>query len=295
MEWYWGLVIGLACLVVGILVGVILRRKIAEAKIGSAERQAVEILENAMRQAETRKKEALLEAKDEIFRQRSETEADLKERRREVAHQERRIQQKEEAIDRKVEALERKEEALAERQRELDALKEQISQQLEIQMAALEKIAGMSAEEAKAELLARKEQEIAHSMARKLSEYEANFREEADEKAKEILSLAIQRCAADHVSESAISVVALPNEDMKGRIIGREGRNIRTIETLIGVELIIDDTPEVITVSGFDPVRRQIACIALEKLVSDGRIHPARIEETVDKEVFPLPRIATFL
>ena len=154
MEWYWGLVIGLACLVVGILVGVILRRKIAEAKIGSAERQAVEILENAMRQAETRKKEALLEAKDEIFRQRSETEADLKERRREVAHQERRIQQKEEAIDRKVEALERKEEALAERQRELDALKEQISQQLEIQMAALEKIAGMSAEEAKAELLA---------------------------------------------------------------------------------------------------------------------------------------------
>ena len=283
MEWYWGLVIGLACLVVGILVGVILRRKVAEAKIGSAERQAVEILENAMRQAETRKKEALLEAKDEIFRQRSETEADLKERRREVAHQERRIQQKEEAIDRKVEALERKEEALAERQRELDALKEQISQQLEIQMAALEKIAGMSAEEAKAELLARKEQEIAHSMARKLSEYEANFREEADEKAKEILSLAIQRCAADHVSESAISVVALPNEDMKGRIIGREGRNIRTIETLIGVELIIDDTPEVITVSGFDPVRRQIACIALEKLVSDGRIHPARIEETVDK------------
>ncbi len=284
MHWSIGLIIGIAAgLLIGVLAGYIARRKIAEAKIGSAELQATQLLEDAMRQAETKKKEALLEAKEEIIRQRNEAEEELKERRKEVARQERRVTQKEESIDHKMEVLERKEAALAARQAELDDLKSQIEAELAKQLVELERIAGMTAEEAKNELVARKATEIAHETAKKISEYEAQFKEEADSKAKEILSLAIQRCAADHVSESAISVVALPSEDMKGRIIGREGRNIRTIETLTGVELIIDDTPEVITISGFDPVRREIARIALEKLISDGRIHPTRIEEMVDK------------
>ncbi len=281
--WYWGLVIGLGALAVGIFVGVLWRRKVSEAKIGSAERQAMQILEDAMRQAETRKKESLIEAKETILRQRNEAEEELKERRKEVSRQERRLVQKEETLDHKTETLERKEALLQQKQQEAEELKAQVAEQLKLQLAALEKIAGMTADEAKAEMVSRKEQEIAHETARKIAEYEEQFKEEADEKAKEILSLAIQRCAADHVSESAISVVALPNEDMKGRIIGREGRNIRTIETLTGVELIIDDTPEVITISGFDPVRREIARLALEKLISDGRIHPTRIEEMVDK------------
>ncbi len=284
MEWYVGLIIGIAAgLLIGAFAGYLVRRKIAEAKIGSAELQATQLLEDAMKQAETRKKESLIEAKEEIIRQKNEAEEELKERRREVGRQERRIAQKEEAIDHKVETLERREAALVARQAELDALKAQIEEELAKQLKALERIAGMTAEEAKAEVVARRASEIAHETARKISEFETRFKEEADEKAKEILSLAIQRCAADHVSESAISVVALPSEDMKGRIIGREGRNIRTIETLTGVELIIDDTPEVITISGFDPVRREIARIALERLISDGRIHPTRIEEMVDK------------
>lgn len=283
MDWYWGLVIGLAALAVGIAVGIIWRRKVAEAKIGSAEKQAMQILEDAMRQAETRKKEALLEAKDEIIRLRNEADADIRERRKEITRQERRIAQKEETLDRKMETLEAKEEALAKKLQEAEALRVQIAEQLQLQMAMLERVAGMTAEEAKAELVSRKAEEIAHEMAKKLTEYEARLREESEEKAKDILSLAIQRCAADHVCESAISVVALPNEDMKGRIIGREGRNIRTIESLTGVELIIDDTPEVITISGFDPVRREIARLALERLISDGRIHPTRIEEMVEK------------
>ena len=283
MQWYFVLLIAIGAALVGLGLGYLWRRKISEAKIGSAEAQAMQIVNEAMKTAETRKKEALLEAKEEIIRQRNEAEAELKDRRREVTHQEHRLAQKEEAIDRKVEALEKKEATLAEKIAAADARRQELEAKLEEQTAVLERIAGMSAEEAKNELLARKTSEIEHETAKKLSEFEEQFKEDADEKAKEILSLAIQRCAADHVSESAISVVALPSEDMKGRIIGREGRNIRTIETLTGVELIIDDTPEVITISGFDPVRREIARLALEKLIADGRIHPTRIEEMVDK------------
>lgn len=283
MQWYFVLLIAIGAALVGLGLGHLWRRKISEAKIGSAEAQAMQIVNEAMKTAETRKKEALLEAKEEIIRQKNEAEAELKDRRREVTHQEHRLAQKEEAIDRKVEALEKKEATLAEKIAAADARRQELEAKLEEQTAILERIAGMSAEEAKNELLARKTSEIEHETAKKLSEFEEQFKEDADEKAKEILSLAIQRCAADHVSESAISVVALPSEDMKGRIIGREGRNIRTIETLTGVELIIDDTPEVITISGFDPVRREIARLALEKLIADGRIHPTRIEEMVDK------------
>ena len=282
-TWLICLLVGLGALAVGVVIGIIWRRQVSEAKIGSAEKQAMQILEDAMRTAETRKKETLLEVKEEIIRQKNETDIELKERRKEVSRLERRIAQKEESLDHKIEALERKETLLQEKQQEVEALKRKVEGEVEAQLEALEKIAGMTAEEAKAELVERKSQEIAHETARKIAAFEAQYREEADEKAKELLSLAIQRCAADHVSETAISVVALPSEDMKGRIIGREGRNIRTIETLTGVELIIDDTPEVITISGFDPVRREIARIALEKLISDGRIHPTRIEEMVDK------------
>ena len=283
MQWYFVLLVALWTLLVGVALGYLWRRKISEAKIGSAEEQAMQIVNEAMKTAETRKKEALLEAKEEIIRQKNETEAELKDRRREVTHQEHRIAQKEEAIDRKVEALEKKEAVLADKIAAADARQQELDTRLTEQTAALERIAGMSADEAKNELLARKTAEIEHETAKKLSAFEEQFKEDADDKAREILSLAIQRCAADHVSESAISVVALPSEDMKGRIIGREGRNIRTIETLTGVELIIDDTPEVITISGFDPVRREIARLALEKLIADGRIHPTRIEEMVDK------------
>ena len=272
-----------AGLIVGVLLGILYRKKIAEAKIGSAENQAKEILDDALRVAESRKKESLLEAKEEIIRSKNEAENEIKERRKEVSRLERRVTQKEESLDRKLEGVEKKEQQLAEKQKEAEELRADIQKTLDLQVQRLETVSGMTAEEAKAELLARLDDEIAHETARKLSEYEAQYREEADARAKDILSLAIARCAADHVSEVAISVVPLPNEDMKGRIIGREGRNIRTIETLTGVELIIDDTPEVITISGFDPVRREVARLALENLISDGRIHPGRIEEMVEK------------
>ena len=270
-------------LLIGLLIGNLLRKKVAEKAIGSAEEQAKKIVNDAMHEAEAKKKEALLEAKEEILTAKNETENELKERRKEVSRQERRIAQKEEHIDAKTAALDQKEAALVERQKQTDDLKAEIEETLRKEVLALEKISGITSEEAKEMLLARAESEIAHETALKLSEYEARFKEEADNKARDILSLAIQRCAADHVSEVAISVVSLPNEEMKGRIIGREGRNIRTIETMTGVELIIDDTPEVITISGFDPIRREVARLALEKLISDGRIHPARIEEMVEK------------
>ena len=268
---------------IGTVVGVLLRKKVAESKIGSATLQANRILEEAIRNAEARKKESLIEAKGEIIRAKDEADAEIKERRREVSRQERRIAQKEESLDKKLEGLEKKEADLHTKQEEAEAIKAKIREALDEQLVRLEKISGMTSEEAKRELLTKLDGELSHETALKLAEYEAQFREDADAKAKDILSLAIQRCAADHVSEVAISVVTLPNEEMKGRIIGREGRNIRTIETLTGVELIIDDTPEVITISGFDPVRRETARLALEKLISDGRIHPARIEEMVEK------------
>ena len=284
MDLLWGLLIGvIAGLLVGGLAGYVWRKSVAERKIGSAEKQAKQLLEDAIKQAETRKKETLLDAKQEIMDAKNEAESELKERRKEVSRLERRVQQKEEMLDTKTESLERKEQSLQDKLKAAEELNEQAKKYLDEQLVKLEKVAGMTSEEAKAEIVDRLEGEIAHETARKLSEYEAQFRESAEVKARDILSLAIQRCAADHVSEATISVVALPSEDMKGRIIGREGRNIRTIETLTGVELIIDDTPEVITISGFDPVRREIARLALEKLISDGRIHPARIEEMVEK------------
>ena len=280
-----GLAIGLisAALVLGLLVGFIFRKVLAEKKLGSAEEQARKILEDAIKNAESVKKESIIAAKDEIFQLKKEADFDVKERRKEVSRLERRVIQKEETLDAKLESMEKKEEALAAKTAEAEKVKEEIRKTLEGQLAMLEKIAGLSREEAKAELVARLDSEMQHETALKIAEYEEKFKDEADAKARDILSLAIQRFASEHVSEVAISVVQIPSDEMKGRIIGREGRNIRTIENLTGVELIIDDTPDVITVSGFDPVRRETARIALEKLVSDGRIHPARIEEMVEK------------
>lgn len=280
----WVLIVSIvAAIGVGAGVGAYIRKTIAKAHIGSAEQQARQMMEDAIKNAETVKKESILSAKEEIFQMKKEADADIKERRKEVTRQEHRIAQKEESLDAKTEALEKKEAQLAEKHQQADALKEQVQQTLQAETAALEKAAGLTQEEAKAELVARLDSEMKHETAQKIAEYEEVFREQAEIKAKDILSLAIQRCAADHVSEVAISTVQIPGDEMKGRIIGREGRNIRAIENLTGVELIIDDTPDVITVSGFDPVRREIARIALEKLIADGRIHPARIEEMVEK------------
>ncbi len=267
----------------GIVIGIIYRKKVAEAEIGSAEEQAKKIIEEGGQKAETLKKEALLEAKEDILRQRNDAERELKDRRAEVTRLERRITQKEENLDKKSEQLERKNEQLDKKLAENDAVRAQIEEVLQQHVSQLEQISGMTAQQAKEELIGRIESEVKHELAQRLDELEDQFKEEADTKAKNILSLAIQRCAADHVAEATISVVNLPSEDMKGRIIGREGRNIQKLETLTGVELIIDDTPEAITLSGFDPVRREVARLALEKLIADGRIHPARIEEMVEK------------
>ena len=283
VEWYVAAIIGAGALVVGAALGVLVRKMTSEAKLGSAEEQAKRMLDEAMKNAESVRKESVLSAKEEIFQMKKEADFDIKERRKEVSRLERRIAQKEEALDAKIEGLEKKETLLAEKFQEAEQMKLEITETLKQQQENLEKIAGLTAEEAKAELVARLDSEMRHETAMKIAEYDARFREEADAKAKDILSLAIQRCAADHVSEVAISTVQIPGDEMKGRIIGREGRNIRTIENLTGVELIIDDTPDVITVSGFDPIRREVARLALEKLITDGRIHPARIEEMVEK------------
>ncbi len=274
---------GAAGILIGVVVGILIRKLLAEKKLGSAEEQARKILEDAIKNAESTKKESIISAKEEIFQMKKEADNDVKERRKEVSRLERRVTQKEEALDAKLDNLEKKEAALAVKHTEADNLKAQVQTTLDAQIKTLERVAGLTKEDAKSELIAKLDSEMQHETAMKIAEYEEKFRDEADAKAKDILSLAIQRCAADHVSEVAISVVQIPSDEMKGRIIGREGRNIRTIENLTGVELIIDDTPDVITVSGFDPVRREIARIALEKLVSDGRIHPARIEEMVEK------------
>lgn len=279
--------VGAIALVVGLLLGALIgatyRKKVAEKEIGSAEEQAAKIVEDAIKTAESKKKEALLEAKEEILRNKTESENELKERRKEISRLERRIQQKEETLDSKTDAIEKKNELLNQKIKETETLRDEIQKTLDSHLAVLERIAGFTKEQAKDELLSRVETALTHEKALKISHFDEQFREEADERAKNILSLAIQRCAADHVGEITISTVQLPNEDMKGRIIGREGRNIRAIETLTGVDLIIDDTPEVITISGFDSVRREIARIALERLISDGRIHPTRIEEMVEK------------
>ena len=282
MDWL-SLGIGVGIGVVVAVIALLVYRASNKKKLIYAQEEAKRLLSEAIQAAAATKKESLLETKEAILTMRNEAEEELKERRREVSRQERRIAQKEEALDSKTEALEQKANALQKKYEEADALKGEIAKTLQKQIESLERCSGLTSEEAKDELLRRMENEIEHETALRIAEYDARFRDEANEKAKDILSQAIQRCAADHVSEVAISVVPLPNEEMKGRIIGREGRNIRTIEQLIGVELIIDDTPEVITVSGFDPIRRETARIALERLISDGRIHPARIEEMVEK------------
>ena len=283
MELYVAIPLIAAALIIGIVAGFFLRRLSAEKKIGSAETEAKRILSDAVQKAEATKKEKLLEAKEEILQRRNESEAELKERRAEVTRMERRITQKEETLDQKSEALERKNEKLDLKLQENDALRVEISETLEKHKKVLEELAGLTAEEAKEKLIERVEGEAKHELAQRLDDLEAQFKDEAETKARNILSLAIQRCATDHVAEATISVVQIPSEEMKGRIIGREGRNIQKLETLTGVELIIDDTPEAITLSGFDPVRREVARLTLEKLIADGRIHPARIEEMVEK------------
>ena len=272
-----------AGILIGFFVGFLIRKKIGEAKIGSAEAEAEKILTEARKDAESSKKEAMIEAKEKIMAQRNELEREMKERRNEVTRLENRVAKKEEALDKKTESLDRKSETLDKKIKENEEIQEQNREVLKQQQKKLEEISGISSERAKEELFERVESETKHELAQRLDELEAQFKEEADDKAKNILSLAIQRYASDHVSEATVSSVALPSEEMKGRIIGREGRNIQKIETLTGVELIIDDTPETITLSGFDPVRREVARIALERLISDGRIHPARIEEMVEK------------
>lgn len=264
-------------------IGVNYRKKVAEAEIGSAEEQAKKIVNDAIRDADTKKKEAVIEAKDEIHKLRTDADREIKERRAEITRQERRIVQKEESLDKKMDNLEAKEEAL---QQKLKSAEEKL-QEAEIikrsQIDNLERISGLTAEQAKEQLLDSLQDELTHEKAVKIANYEQTLKEECEEKAREYISLAISRCAADQVSEATVSVVNLPNDEMKGRIIGREGRNIRAIETLTGVDLIIDDTPEAITLSCFDPVRREVARMALERLIQDGRIHPTRIEEMVEK------------
>ena len=281
--WVLYIVAAVVGLIVGAVIGAVYYKKSTEKRNDKARADAKQIVEKAIKEAETLKREKILEAKDQAIKIKDDTEAELRERRKELSNQERRIAKKEEILDAKTESLEKKEQSLAHAQKEAEELKGQIKRALDEQVVALEKISGITSSEAKEELLHRMESEIEHETALKIAEFDARYREEAEERAKNVLSIAIQRCAADHVSEVAISVVSLPNEEMKGRIIGREGRNIRSIETLTGVELIVDDTPEVITISGFDPVRREIARLALEKLIADGRIHPAKIEEMVEK------------
>ena len=280
-------VIIVACVVVaaaaGIAVGIVYRKKVAEATIGSAQQEATRIVNDAVSKAESKKKEAILEAKDEIHRQRNELEKELRERRSEVQRQERRLSQKEESLDRKMENIEKKDEQLNNKIKAADKKAEEIELVKRSQIEMLEKISGFNKEQAKDYLLKTLESDLVHEKAVKVMEYEQKTKDEADEKAREIIATAIQRCAAAHSADATVSVVALPNDEMKGRIIGREGRNIRTLETITGVDLIFDDTPEAITVSCFDPVRREIARLTLEKLIADGRIHPTRIEELYEK------------
>ena len=269
--------------VIGFVVGNLYRKKVAEAKIGSANEEALRIVNQAVQTAESKKKEAILEAKDEIHKLRSEVDKELRERRAEVQRQENRINQKEENLDKKTENLEKKEELLAEKLKAADAKIEEVEMLKRSQLEMLEKVSGYSKEQAKALLMQELDEQLTHEKALKIMDFEQRTRDESDNLAREIISGAIQRCAADHAAEATVSVVALPNDEMKGRIIGREGRNIRTLETITGVDLIIDDTPEAITVSSFDPVRREVARLTLERLIQDGRIHPARIEEMFEK------------
>ncbi|MFD1394882.1 ribonuclease Y [Kroppenstedtia eburnea] len=272
------LVIGL-----GTAIGYRMRRLTAEARIGSAEKEAEQIIDKARSDAEALKRENILEAKDEVHRLRTEAEREIREQRNDLARLERRLMQKEETLDRKQESQEKREETLSEREDAIRDREEKIDRLYRDQVAELERLSGLSTDEAKQLILSKVENEMKHETTQMIKEMEQQAQEEADKRARSILSLAIQRCAADHVAETTVSVVTLPNDEMKGRIIGREGRNIRALETLTGIDLIIDDTPEAVILSGFDPIRREVARVALEKLVADGRIHPARIEEMVEK------------
>ena len=283
MKLWLAIVLIIVAFAVAFFLGVTYRKKVAEREIMSAEDEAKRIINDAIKNAESKKREALVEAKEEIHKNRSEYEREEKARRADLQKQERRLQQKEENLDRKTDSLERKNESLAQKISAVEAQQAEIALIKKSQLEMLEKVSGYTVEEAKNYLINALKDEVTHEMAVKVKEIEAQYKEEADERAREIIVTAIQRCAADHASEVTVSVVPLPNDEMKGHIIGREGRNIRSIETLTGCDLIIDDTPEAITVSSFDPVRREVARIALEKLIADGRIHPARIEEMVAK------------
>lgn len=268
---------------VGCLIGYLIRKNIAERKIGSAEELSKKLLEDAQRDAETSKKEVLLEAKEEVHKLRNEFERESRERRNELQRIERRLIQKEEALDKKSEGLEQKEERLSKKLKDLDDKQQEINQLYELEIKKLEELSGLTSEEARLLLLNDIEKDIRYESAMMIKDIESKAKEEAEKRAREIITYSIQKCAADHVAETTVTVVSLPNDEMKGRIIGREGRNIRTLETMTGIDLIIDDTPEAVILSGFDPIRREVARIALEKLIVDGRIHPARIEEMVEK------------
>ena len=286
MEWYYILLIAVGVVAVAaifFLVGVAYRKKVAEREIGNAETEATRIINEAIKGGENKKREMLVEAKEEIHKSRTEYEKEVKERRADLQKQERRLQQKEESLDKKLDAFDRKEEELRKRQAAIASTQEEVNLIKKSQLEVLEKISGLTQEEAKNQLLQTLENDVRHDSAVKIREIEAELKENAETMAREVISIAIQRCAADHSAEATVSVVPLPNDEMKGRIIGREGRNIRTLESITGVDLIIDDTPEAITVSSFDPVRREIARLALEKLIADGRIHPTRIEDLVEK------------